>query len=66
MFKWLKVVPTVIMIEDDGQDDWMKEEMMKEGRLARMEMRRKEWKKDFICKGIVEDILEMMKKSETK
>ena len=65
MFKWLKVVPTVIMIEDDGQDDWMKEEMMKEDRLARMEMRRKEWEKDFICKGNLEDILEMMTKSET-
>ena len=34
MFDSVKVVPTVksqdIMIENGGQDDWMKEEMMKE------------------------------------
>ena len=53
------------MIEDDGQDEWMDEVMRKEERLARMEVRRKEWETGYICKGIVEDILVMMARSET-
>ena len=69
MFDWVKVMPNVkpqdIMIEDDGQEDWMREEMMNEERLARLEMRRKEWERDYICKGIMDDILEMMAKSDT-
>ena len=46
MSDWVKVVPTdavkPVVIEEDGQDDWMREEMIKKERLARMEMRRKE------------------------
>ena len=57
--------PQDIMIEDDGQEDWMKEEMMKEERLARMEIRRKEWERDYICKGIIDDILERLARSDT-
>ena len=38
---------------------------MKVERLARMEIWRKEWEKDYICKGIMDDILEMMAKSDT-
>ena len=30
-----------------------------------MEVRRKEWETGYICKGIVEDILVMMARSET-
>ena len=46
MFDWVKVVvpplKTVdLVIEDDGQDEWMEELGRKEERLARMEMRRK-------------------------
>ena len=71
MFNWVKVVaPTVksddLVIEDDGQDEWMDELMRKEERLARMEVRRKESEKGYICKDVVEDILEKMARSETE
>ena len=39
--------------------------MRKEERLARMEVKRKEWETGYICKGFLEDILEMMARSET-
>ena len=38
--------------------------MEKEERLSRMEMRRKEWETGYICKDIMEDILEEMVEKE--
>ena len=43
----------------------MKDEMIKEERLAMMEMSRKEWETGYICKYIVKDILKEMTGKET-
>ena len=46
---WVKVLPKdtvkTIAMEEEDQDDWMREEIEKEERLSRMEMRRMEWEK---------------------
>jgi hypothetical protein len=49
MFNWVPIVKSDdILIEDEGQDEWMDEVMRKEERLARMEMKRKEWETGYI------------------
>ena len=62
MFDWVKVVPLVkpveLELEDDGQEGWMLEITKKEERLARMETRRREWEAGYICKRIMNDIME--------
>ena len=47
-------------MDEEDQDDWMREEMEKEERLSRMEIKRKEWETGYICKDIVEDILKVI------
>ena len=70
MFDWVKVVPFVkpveLELEDDGQEGWMLEIRKKEERLARMETRRREWEAGYICKRIMNDIMEAVARSDSE
>ena len=67
MFNWVKVVTEpmkVAELEDDCNDDWMEEVMRKEERLSRMAERRKQWEAGFVCKGVLEEVMEKVARCE--
>jgi hypothetical protein len=50
--------------DDEGRD--LIEELEREERLSRMEERKRVWKTEFLCKGIVMEMMEEAEKMATK
>ena len=67
MFDWFKVVKEPIEVkelEEDVNDKWMEEEVMKEERLSRMLERKRLWEVGFMWKGVLDEVMENVARSE--
>ena len=69
MFDWVRVVVAPVKtaeleVEDYGNDKWMEEHLRKEERLLMMKERKEKWEIGHVCRGIVEEIMVKVARSE--